>query len=77
MSTPFSFRYLNGLECNIGGTSVRWALVISKTALMGAYGRGKQHRKAKVVFHKMQTSGPEPSPIAYQIILKLVVEVCF
>jgi pentatricopeptide repeat protein len=42
---------------------------------MEAYGRAKQYQKAEAVFHKMQTSGPEPSPITYQIILKSLVEV--
>jgi pentatricopeptide repeat protein len=49
--------------------------VISQTALMEAYGRAKQYRKAEAVFRRMQTPGPEPSAVTYQIILKSFVEV--
>jgi pentatricopeptide repeat protein len=54
-----------------------WPTLISQTALIEAYGRSKQHRKAEAVFHRMQTSGPEPSLITYQIVLKSLVEVRF
>lgn len=50
--------------------------VISSTALMEAYGKGGQCGKAEAVFQEMQTTGPEPSPVTYQIILKILVEVC-
>ena len=49
--------------------------VISHTALMEAYGKGGQYNKAEAVFRKMQSLGPEPSALTYQIILKIFVEV--
>jgi pentatricopeptide repeat protein len=44
---------------------------------MDSYGIAKQYGKADAVFHRMQTSGPEPSLITYQIVLKSLVEVRF
>uniref|UniRef100_A0A6V7QWX4 Pentatricopeptide repeat-containing protein n=1 Tax=Ananas comosus var. bracteatus TaxID=296719 RepID=A0A6V7QWX4_ANACO len=39
-----------------------------------AYGRSRQYSKAEAIFRRMQSLGPEPSPLTYQIILKTFVE---
>ena len=49
--------------------------MVSRTALMEAYGKGGRYNNAEAIFRRMQKWGPEPSAFTYQIILKTFVHV--